>query len=1084
MPTSTLRPNSYVSGVEVSTTTVSNVNDQSDTTYIESNTGNALDGQWVYEIDNTVFNFDAMSSYGITLRAMLSATGDDTWNLRAYMTNAAGTAFGTLPAYQVVSATGVAEFTFSNQPLPGTNNKTTWDGARIVIDFQNIRNMGSDSNTIRVAEASISATYTISPTLKSYTTDAKLIMPAEAAVQIVRYDRVNIGSPIDAHAGTTGTAAGGGGGSSGGTILDTADYYWHSNDLETNDTTWVDRISGASMTLGKAAVLDENGRLVLDSTKNGGARNYGDLPTAANPAISPASGEYTILVSLQVDTISTVPIWGHHTGATLGPYMYFNGSTSLLSRIRNGVNGDANSSVSGLTPLVNFSTYGWRYSAPYVSGFVSGHGVGANADASVIGDWTGNLSATARIGQYGYGLFNSLDADIAAVAIWHSALTDTELVEAATAMENGASVGGPTVKYGGVAFGAANGGNPSQTFTAEEGDLVVIVGGHSGSTEQSSGPLSSYGYTQELYSTRPNMGTLGLWTKVMGSTPDTEVTCYGTGVVQDASAYTLYVISSASFDVGNITWTDPATSELPDPPAISVATDNSLVITSVSNPRDTAQPGTPPGGYTHHAGIHSIDSNRYGVAAASKEAVPVGGENPGTFGFNTGAQHYFGLTASFAPVSGGGGSNTATTPSVNTTTAYTRLISLYGVNGQVTAITPDVDQIERGEVANIDVRISLSDEARNSTGATGANNAALNAADDWVAQILALKPEGAVVTNNLYHGVDLILKRDRASQYAVDVVFSKTRTRTHLVDAIRSKKTTRTYSVNAVLRKTQTKIHSVDALRKKTQVRTYFVNAIKLKKTERIHSVSAIRLKKTTRSHTVSALLQKRVPGSHSVSAILQKRAVKTHSVTSYFSVKRTREHLVNAVFVKKGAPTHSVTAILLKKRTRTHLVDALKLKRSTNIYSADALIKKTRVLVYSVNVVLRKTRTVSHSVTAILKGVKSISHNAVAYISKTKSAQHSVDANVQPMPRFMQAIAEIGTYWVTVDIVPVEGEAMIAQLACRATQVVTNVPEGWTLIRTDVTSDITANGSRQYVYYKIAGASEPGSYTWGLGDV
>jgi hypothetical protein len=56
-----------------------------------------------------------------------------------------------------------------------------------------------------------------------------------------------------------------------------------------------------------------------------------------------------------------------------------------------------------------------------------------------------------------------------------------------------------------------------------------------------------------------------------------------------------------------------------------------------------------------------------------------------------------------------------------------------------------------------------------------------------------------------------------------------------------------------------------------------------------------------------------------------------------------------------------------------------------------------------------------------------------------------------------------------------VSGDLMIAQVARRSTATLT-VPSGWTLIRSDSDTDVTQNLS---TYYKVAGGSEPSTYTW-----
>lgn len=155
----TLRPSAFVSSTLTNTTAVGNINDQNDATYVESQSGNGVDGQWVYELDDPPSGFAAMDTYTVAVRARISALGDDTWNIRAFLTDAAGNPFGgAVPAYQQVSLTLTSEFTFTPS-LPASNDAPSWRAARIVIDYQNVKNMAADGNVIRVAEAFIDGTY-------------------------------------------------------------------------------------------------------------------------------------------------------------------------------------------------------------------------------------------------------------------------------------------------------------------------------------------------------------------------------------------------------------------------------------------------------------------------------------------------------------------------------------------------------------------------------------------------------------------------------------------------------------------------------------------------------------------------------------------------------------------------------------------------------------------------------------------------------------------------------------------------------------------------------------------------------------
>lgn len=240
-----------------------------------------------------------------------------------------------------------------------------------------------------------------------------------------------------------------------------------------------------------------------------------------------------------------------------------------------------------------------------------------------------------------------------------------------------------------------------------------------------------------------------------------------------------------------------------------------------------------------------------------------------------------------------------------------------------------------------------------------------------------------------------------------------------------------------------------------------------------------------TRTHAADAYISARVKGTHAADAILKKKFTKTHSVdiirvrrrTRIHSVnailkrKQTRIHGVNAVLRGKKTRTHSINTVLQKKKTVQHLVNAIKQKKALRSYSVDAALQFIKQKPYNVNTILRDTFTVINGVDFIV-------------VRRVDDGTYSVSALIQPLPRFKGIASGTGIYSVTVNITPVVGEVMIAQVQCRPTQVVSSVPTGWTLVRSDSTTDALASGTRQYVYYKVAGSSEPGTYVWGFSDV
>lgn len=159
----TLRPTSFVSSINTSTTAVENVNDGSDATYNESIAGSDITGEWVYEVTDMPSDFESMdgSQITVTIRCAVPVTGDDSWSVRPLLRDSAGTQVSDTPAYSSlnVGTTAVQEFQ-TTLTKSGNNDKTAWDAVRLVIDFSSTRNMADDSNSLRIMDAWADGTYT------------------------------------------------------------------------------------------------------------------------------------------------------------------------------------------------------------------------------------------------------------------------------------------------------------------------------------------------------------------------------------------------------------------------------------------------------------------------------------------------------------------------------------------------------------------------------------------------------------------------------------------------------------------------------------------------------------------------------------------------------------------------------------------------------------------------------------------------------------------------------------------------------------------------------------------------------------
>lgn len=158
----TLRPTSFVQGTLINTSAVGDVSDANDATFIESASGNGVDGQWVYEITDVPADLATVdgNQVTVTVRCRLSATGDDTWRVRAFLWDSGNALVSNQPAYSTLANnTTTQQFTFTLTKT-GTNNKAAWDGVRLVLDYQNVKNMAADGNVIRIADAWVTGNYT------------------------------------------------------------------------------------------------------------------------------------------------------------------------------------------------------------------------------------------------------------------------------------------------------------------------------------------------------------------------------------------------------------------------------------------------------------------------------------------------------------------------------------------------------------------------------------------------------------------------------------------------------------------------------------------------------------------------------------------------------------------------------------------------------------------------------------------------------------------------------------------------------------------------------------------------------------
>jgi hypothetical protein len=181
----------------------------------------------------------------------------------------------------------------------------------------------------------------------------------------------------------------------------------------------------------------------------------------------------------------------------------------------------------------------------------------------------------------------------------------------------------------GDASGQPNGADVEFSFAGRglaENDVVVVVGGHA-STGSNAG-VSTSGYT-ELFDLTTGVRCSGSW-KRMGASPDSVVTCIGSGSLSDGTAYAVMVFrgvdTTTAIDATSTTATGTGD---PNSPSITTVTNAAAVISAFQMKADV-NTATQPTGY-------SIGDNGFGTAGDTNAAcagisykiiTSAGAENP------------------------------------------------------------------------------------------------------------------------------------------------------------------------------------------------------------------------------------------------------------------------------------------------------------------------------------------------------------------------------------------------------------------------------------------------------------------------
>jgi len=204
--------------------------------------------------------------------------------------------------------------------------------------------------------------------------------------------------------------------------------------------------------------------------------------------------------------------------------------------------------------------------------------------------------------------------------------------------------------------GVINSAVPTLTFDGvlQEDDLVVVIGSIGNALGNGPlGPEVAASYTERAHETRgTQLPNIGMWTKLMGATPDTDVDMQ-TEHSNDGVVYQSIVLrgvdTTTPMDAAPVI-TSTATADDPDLDPITVATQGAWVILGFGGSPDGSDMTAFPTGYV---GEHeSINETNFGnIAIAVKETLPPGAENPdaATAAWGTG---HASITAAFRPAGG------------------------------------------------------------------------------------------------------------------------------------------------------------------------------------------------------------------------------------------------------------------------------------------------------------------------------------------------------------------------------------------------------------------------------------------------
>ena len=198
---------------------------------------------------------------------------------------------------------------------------------------------------------------------------------------------------------------------------------------------------------------------------------------------------------------------------------------------------------------------------------------------------------------------------------------------------------------------AGNGTDVTLTFDVapQEGDVVLLFGGHGDGSSVIDTPS---GYTVIATHTAATP-IFGAWYKVMGASPDSDVTGDGGGTAGDVVAYVCYVLTGVDAAVldAAVVENGPITAGGADCLEITTVTDGAWVF-ALAGKQISDNVFDEPTGYSTVVRTGANSTQPYATGGAYLEIATAGAETPGTF-FNWVSAPYYTFTVAIRPDQGG-----------------------------------------------------------------------------------------------------------------------------------------------------------------------------------------------------------------------------------------------------------------------------------------------------------------------------------------------------------------------------------------------------------------------------------------------